>query len=246
KALLEKHAELEHANLTKDTFLAGMSHELRTPLNAIIGFTGTLIMKLPGPLTPDQEQQLGIIQSSARHLLSLINDILDLAKIESGKVELHFEPVVVRHVMDEVSTSLSEIAMRKGLSWQIRMPDAELPILTDRRALRQILTNLVSNAIKYTAAGSIVLEVLVSRENENEAIRINVIDTGIGIRLEDQEKLFQAFMQVDTSNTRRFEGAGLGLYLSEKLCKLLGARLSATSEFGKGSTFTLTLPKEPQ
>ncbi len=239
RALQEKNLELESANLAKDRFLASMSHELRTPLNAIIGFTGTLLMKLPGPLTGEQEQQLHIIQSSARHLLSLINDILDLAKVESGKVELHFEPIVVQHVVEEISTALQSLAQSKGLSLEVTLPKDDAIAMTDRRALHQILINLTNNAIKYTERGS----VQIALRRDGGRTTIEVIDTGIGIKQQDQDRLFLAFEQVDPSSTRRFEGAGLGLYLSRKLATLIEAELSVSSEFGTGSRFTLTLPE---
>jgi len=150
QTLQEKNLELERANLAKGRFLASMSHELRTPLNAIIGFTGTLLMRLPGPLTTDQEKQLQTIQISARHLLSLINDLLDLAKIESGRVELSLEPVSCRQLIDEVATALRPLAERKGLRFAVQSPDKDFVMRTDRRALSQILINLINNAIKFT------------------------------------------------------------------------------------------------
>jgi protein-histidine pros-kinase len=241
--LREKNAELERANLAKDTFLASMSHELRTPLNAIIGFTGTMLMKLPGPLTSDQEGQLRIIQSSARHLLSLINDILDLAKIESGKLDIHMEDVAVRDVIQEVIGALHAVADPKGLKLEITLPDERLPVRADRRALQQIVMNLANNAIKYTDEGRVRIELCERVDGEQHFVEVQVQDTGIGIKPEDQARLFQAFEQVDPSLTRRFEGAGLGLYLSQKLAKLLGGGIRVSSEHGVGSTFTLSLPR---
>jgi signal transduction histidine kinase len=242
-ALREKNVELEAAVQAKDRFVAGMSHELRTPLNAIIGFTGTLLMKLPGPLNQEQEQQLSIVQSSARHLLSLINDMLDLAKIEAGKVEMHEEPVVVDDVVSDVAASLQAMAEHKGLSFSVQLPEEPLTIKTDRRALHQIAINLTNNAIKYTEAGSVRVELAQHREGENIFIDLHVVDTGIGVKEEDQARLFQAFEQIDPSSTRRFEGAGLGLYLSQKLAKMLGGWIHFESAAGKGSRFSLTLPQ---
>jgi PAS domain S-box-containing protein len=240
QTLREKNIELEKASRAKDHFLATMSHELRTPLNAIIGFTGTLLMRLPGPLTADQEKQLRTVQTSARHLLSLINDLLDLAKIESGKVELHPEPVVCQGVVQEVATALRQLAEVKGLHFETRVPPDELLVRADRRALSQILINLVTNAIKFTETGGVTL-VVVRREAAGEVtIEFIVSDTGIGIRSEDQEKLFKAFTQVDASVKRR-EGTGLGLHLSGRLAELLGGKIAFQSEFGHGSTFTLHL-----
>jgi PAS domain S-box-containing protein len=241
RTLQEKNLELENANLAKDRFLASMSHELRTPLNAIIGFTGTLLMRLPGPLTADQEKQLQTVQSSARHLLSLINDLLDLAKIESGKVELNREPLVAQHMIQEVALALRPLAESKGLGFDVVMPTADLVIQTDRRAISQILINLVNNAIKFTEHGGVRLELGLCRQEGRVQTEISVVDTGIGIRSQDQAKLFQAFEQVDMPTRRRYEGTGLGLHLSQKLAELLGGYITFKSEYSKGSTFTLVL-----
>jgi protein-histidine pros-kinase len=237
RALQEKNIELENANQAKDRFLASMSHELRTPLNAIIGFTGTLLMKLPGPLNADQDKQLKTVQGSARHLLSLINDLLDLAKIEAGKVELNLEPTVCQGVVEEVVASLRPQAEAKGLKLDVVMPKGELAVRTDRRVLSQIILNLANNAIKFTEAGGVLIRLRAS----GDAVEIAVTDTGVGIRPEDQEKLFGAFSQVDASSRSRHEGTGLGLHLSRKLAELLGGKITFQSEPGKGSTFALML-----
>ena len=241
RALQEKNIELEKASLAKDRFLASMSHELRTPLNAIIGFTGTLLMRLPGPLTADQDHQLQTVKASAKHLLSLINDLLDLAKIESGKVELNTEPVACQGVLSEVVTTLRPLAEAKGLAVELSMPAQDLLARTDRRALSQILLNLANNAIKFTEHGLVRFEVGQSGANER-VIDIRIIDTGIGITPQDQERLFKAFTQLGTS-IGRYGGTGLGLHLSQKLAELLGGTIRFTSEFGKGSTFILSLPR---
>lgn len=240
-ALQEKNVELEKASRAKDLFLATMSHELRTPLNAIIGFTGTLLMRLPGPLTADQEKQLRTVQTSARHLLSLINDLLDLAKIESGKVELHLEPLACQSVVQEVATALRPLAEKKGLRFEARVPSSETLVRADRRALSQILLNLVNNAIKFTENGSVSLEVVQRDVAGQRTTEFIVSDTGIGLRPEDQAKLFQAFTQVEAAGKRRQEGSGLGLHLSGKLAQLLDGRIVVRSEFGRGSVFTLEL-----
>jgi protein-histidine pros-kinase len=243
QALREKNAELERANQAKDRFLATLSHELRTPLNAVIGFTGTLLMRLPGPLTADQERQLRTIQANARHLLSLINDLLDLAKIESGKVELQLEPVGCRGVVEEVATALRPMAEGKGLSFAVMLPDGDLELRTDRRALSQILLNLTNNAIKFTEQGGVRLELARRRGSDGAALEFRVSDTGIGIRPEDRERLFHAFEQVDSAASRRREGTGLGLHLSQRLAGLLGGSIRLDSEPDRGSTFTLALPQ---
>jgi PAS domain S-box-containing protein len=238
RALQEKNVELNRAILAKDFFLASMSHELRTPLNAILGFTGTLLMRLPGPLSDEQERQLRTVQSSARHLLSLINDILDLAKIESGKVEIHLEPVHSQSLVEEVEQSLRPQVIAKGLEYVTLAPKEPIYILADRRAVSQILLNLVNNAIKFTESGRVTVELAVTGEAPHRTVRFAVIDTGPGIRSEDRERLFDAFSRLDTIG-RRIEGTGLGLHLSRKLAELLEARLDFASDPGRGTTFTL-------
>jgi PAS domain S-box-containing protein len=232
--------ELAKANEAKDRFLAAMSHELRTPLNAIIGFTGTLLMKLPGPLTPDQDSQLQAVRGSARHLLSLINDLLDLARIESGKVELNFEPVSCRSVVNEVATALAPLAEAKGLRFEVVLPEDDVVVPTDSRALSQIVINLTNNAIKFTDKGFIRVEVR-KLDTARPRVELSVTDTGIGITEEDQKKLFRAFERAHGSIRRRFEGTGLGLHLSQKLAALLGGEIVCHSEYGNGSSFSLTL-----
>ncbi|MET0231003.1 MAG: PAS domain S-box protein [Rhodanobacteraceae bacterium] len=239
-ALNDKNRELRTAAEAKDRFLANMSHELRTPLNAIIGFTGTLLMRLPGPVTQAQEKQLQTIQGSARHLLSLINDLLDVAKIESGKHELRLQPVSCAEVIDEVATSLRPLAEKKSIAFDVAI-DGDIVVRTDRRALTQIVINLASNAIKYTDTGSVTIRMMRQRGDHAMLGEIEIRDTGTGIRAEDQAKLFQAFTQLDSSSTRRHEGTGLGLHLSQKLAELLGLRITFATQFGEGSTFTLHL-----
>lgn len=240
--LREKNLELENANQAKDRFLATMSHELRTPLNAIIGFTGTLLMKLPGPLTLDQQKQLTTIQRSARHLLSLINDLLDLAKIESGKVQLNLESVNCQMVVEDVLTALRPLSEPKGLDLTAVMPSDPIITQTDRRSLFQILINLTNNAIKFTDKGEVRLEVSrVERDGQTFA-QVRVIDSGVGISIENQARLFQAFEQVKAGGRRTIEGTGLGLHLSQRLAHLLGGTIVFESEYGQGSKFTLTLP----
>ena len=236
-----KNLELAEASRMKSAFIANMSHELRTPLNAIIGFTGALLMKLPGPLTPDQDKQLNTIRSSARHLLALINDILDVAKIESGKVTLMLERVQCQDLLQEMGDTLRPLAAAKGLALQLDLPPEPVVVDSDRRALTQIIINLVNNAIKFTEHGSIRVALSQRMENNVLLTEFAVSDTGAGIRKEDQSKLFQAFSQLDSTSTRHAEGAGLGLYLCQNLANLLGGTLGFTSVFGRGSTFLLAL-----
>ena len=241
KALQEKNQELANANQAKDRFLAGMSHELRTPLNAIIGFTGTLLMKLPGPLNDDQQKQLRIVQASARHLLALINDLLDVSKIEAGKVELSFETVDCQVVVNEVLAALRPQANDKGLELQVHAPELPVILKSDRRALSQIIFNLAGNAIKFTERGSVVLTLCEVIVNDSRRIEIRVDDTGIGIPLADQDRLFGAFARANSGHPNAPEGTGLGLHLSQKLAELLGGKISFHSESGKGSSFSLAL-----
>ena len=238
-----KNLELAEASRMKSAFIANMSHELRTPLNAIIGFTGALLMKLPGPLTTEQDKQLNTIRTSARHLLSLINDILDVAKIEAGKVTLELQKVQCQSVVRDVVDTLRPLALQKNLTLELDLADTPIVLETDQRALTQILLNLGNNAIKFTESGSVRVS-LTQRQGEGpQVIEFSVTDSGAGIREEDQAKLFQAFSQLDSTSTRHAEGAGLGLYLCQNLANLIGGSLFFKSDFGQGSTFTLALPR---
>ena len=237
-----KNLELAEASRMKSAFIANMSHELRTPLNAIIGFTGALLMKLPGPLTTEQDKQLNTIRTSARHLLSLINDILDVAKIEAGKVTLELQKVQCQSVVRDVVDTLRPLALQKNLTLELDLADTPIVLETDQRALTQILLNLGNNAIKFTESGSVRVS-LTQRQGEGpQVIEFSVTDSGAGIREEDQAKLFQAFSQLDSTSTRHAEGAGLGLYLCQNLANLIGGSLFFKSDFGQGSVFTLALP----
>ena len=242
REIAKKNLALAEASRMKSAFIANMSHELRTPLNAIIGFTGTLLMKLPGPLTVDQDKQLNTIRTSARHLLSLINDLLDMAKIEAGKVTLTLAPVQCQSLLTETMESLRPLAAQKGLALTLEMPAEPIVINSDRRALTQIIINLVNNAIKFADHGSVRVALAQRVADGALMTELSVADSGVGIRAEDQGRLFEAFSQLDSTSTRHVEGAGLGLYLCRNLANLLGGSLVFSSEFGAGSTFTLRLP----
>ena len=243
--LAEKSTALEQANIhlqemdrLKSVFLASMSHELRTPLNSIIGFTGILLMGMTGDLNDEQKKQLTIVKNSAEYLLSLISDILDISKIEAGKIELFPEEFYLDAVVKEVIEPLVPVARGKGLEFTIDIPEP-ISLFHDERRVKEILTNLLSNAIKFTVRGSVTVSARVPEENKLE---IKVTDTGIGIKKEEMGKLFQPFQQVGTELTKKYEGTGLGLYLTAKLAVLMGGSISATSEYEKGSEFTCILP----
>ena len=240
RALQDKNQELAEASRAKDRFLAGMSHELRTPLNAIIGFTGTLLMKLPGPLNAEQEKQLRTVQTSGRHLLALINDLLDVAKIAAGKTELRIEPVSCQEVLHEVEATLRPMAQAKDLQFRLVLPEPPVVLNSDRRCLCQIVLNLTGNAIKFTEQGQVCLTLALAEAAQ--ALEIQVEDSGVGIAQAEQAKLFTPFSRIHTAGTSAPEGTGLGLHLSQQMAHLLGGRITVRSEPGQGSCFTLHLP----
>jgi PAS domain S-box-containing protein len=240
RTLQEKNVELERAILAKDRFLANMSHELRTPLNGIIGFTEFLIGEKPGPLQPKQKEYLNDVLSSARHLLMLINDVLDLAKVEAGKMELHPERFLIREALEEATTVVKTMADLKHIGLTVTV-DAGLQMATlDQQKFKQVLYNLLSNAVKFTDQGGNV-EVCARRLDERH-FEVQVRDTGIGIKPEDLGRLFNEFERLDSGTARRFEGTGLGLALTKKILELQGGRISVEAVPGKGSLFTATLP----
>lgn len=228
----------QEADKIKSSFLATMSHELRTPLNSIIGFSGILAQEMAGPLNGEQSKQVGIIRQSAKHLLNLINDVLDLSKIEAGQMEIHKSAFDLRKAVSEVVLRTQPQAQSKGLKLQTVVDPAIDTLYSDQRRLEQILMNLVANAIKFTNKG----EVIVECGQKGGEVFIRVRDTGIGIRDEDKLVLFAPFQQVDHALNRQFEGTGLGLPISQNLAMLLGGSIEVESEWGKGSTFSLRLP----
>lgn len=239
--LQAKNAELENAELAKDRFLKSMVHELHTVLNAIFGFTGTLMRELPEPLPKTQEKHLLAIRSSAQHLRALVYYLLDLAKIEQGNVELTSEPVDVIDVMREVMSTLKPVAQQKGLRFIDGTPREPVVLFTHRRALSQILMNLTENAIKFTERGEVRLDFSQRESGMRRLAEISVADTGIGIREEDQKRIMDTSRFLDSESLHSSTGAGLGLYLSQKLAELIGSEINLQSTYGSGSTFTLTL-----
>jgi signal transduction histidine kinase len=242
-------ARAEAADKTKSAFLASMSHELRTPLNAILGFTGIVLNGMSGPLTPEQSEQLGMVRESARHLLSLVNEVLDLSKIEAGKVAVHAKPFDVVESVGKVVRLLQPLADQKGLALTVVSPVRLEPMVSDQRRIEQILLNLVNNALKFTRHGkvTVTLDTLNARRCSGMAaprrcVRFRVADTGVGIKREDLATLFQPFRQVDDGRIPPQEGTGLGLAISRKLAGLLGGEISASSDGLKGSEFTVIVP----
>ena len=247
--LEKKTAELEQANTQlqeldrlKSVFIASMSHELRTPLNSIIGFTGIILQGLPGPLNEKQTRQLNMVRDSADHLLNLINDILDISKIEAGEVEIVVDPFNMREVVKKAVRTVAPLAEKKGLMIKTEVGPGVGRIVSDQRRVEQVLINLVNNAVKFTEKG----EVLIECQLNDDWLVTRVVDTGIGIKPEDMGRLFEAFQQVDTGLARQHEGTGLGLSICEKLVELLGGEIRAESEWGVGSTFTFMLPREEE
>jgi signal transduction histidine kinase len=242
KELEAKTRQLEAANRHKDEFLASMSHELRTPLNAVIGFSEVLIEKMFGDVNAKQEEYLNDILASGRHLLSLINDILDLAKIEAGRMDLDLEDFDVAQAIDNAIVLIRERATRKGLTLDTRL-DRELGSLRgDQRKIKQVLLNLLSNAVKFTPEGG---HVEVRAQRLDGQVEVSVADTGTGIAAEDLEVVFEEFRQIGTDYAKKHEGTGLGLTLSRKFVELHGGRIWVKSQLGQGSTFTFTLPVGP-
>jgi PAS domain S-box-containing protein len=241
QSLQDANIRLEAASLAKDRFLSSMSHELRTPLNAILGFTGTLLMGLPGPLNAEQTKQLRTVQAGGRQLLSLINDLLDLARIEAGKLELNIEAIGCQELLQEVAVGLRPLADAKGLELRVLGAVNGLEVCSDRRALSQVLINFATNAIKFTDEGSVSLDVRRHVDDGPSVTRFTVTDTGCGIKADDQERLFDAFEQVEPTGAQPYGGTGLGLYICQTLATLIGGSISFTSEFGEGSTFTLAV-----
>jgi len=238
-ALLEEAKEqAQEADRLKSIFLATMSHELRTPLNSIIGFTGIMLQGLAGPLNNEQAKQLGMVRDSARHLLNLINDVLDISKIEAGQVEIVSEPFDMREVIEKAVRTVTPLAEKKRLTLVTRVAPEVDQIVSDRRRVEQILINLVNNAVKFTEKGEVRVECQVS----DGWLVTRVVDTGIGIKPEDMGKLFEPFRQIEAGLTRRYEGTGLGLSICKRLIEMLGGEIWAESEWGVGSTFTFTLP----
>jgi len=229
---------LQEANRLKSIFLANMSHELRTPLNGIIGFSELLGDERPGPLNDKQKEYVGDILASGRHLLQLINDVLDLSKVEAGRMELHPEKFGLHKAVEEVCSVLSGMAQGKQIT-VLRNLGASRSATLDRQKFMQVLYNLLSNAIKFTDDGGTVT---VTVEQDSAGLKLSVADTGIGIHPSEFNRLFVEFQQLDSGATRRYEGTGLGLALTKKIIEFQGGTIEVASEHGRGTVFTVNLP----
>ncbi len=242
-----RHQELlalKEASAEQVRFLANMSHEMRTPLNAILGFTSMLLEGLGGPLAPGQQRHLERVRNNAQHLLQLINDGLDIHRIDAGRMPLHTGPFSLAELVTEVMAELEPVIARTKLAVTPHIAP-RLPLLdSDRQKVKQILINLTSNALKFTHEGGVELGVRLERKRKGLALSVK--DTGIGIAPEHHARIFEDFRQVDETPTRAYGGTGLGLSISRRLAVMLGGELTLESAPGKGSTFTLHLPLEPR
>lgn len=235
---------LQRASRMKSEFLANMSHELRTPLNAIIGFSELLVDEKVGPVNAKQKQFLTDILRSGEHLLHLINDILDLSKVEAGRMELHPERFDSAKAIIEICAVIAPLSRKKGIHLAVDVSNAPAAAVLDLQKFKQVLYNLLSNAVKFTDAGGSVT--ITATERDDGGARIAVRDTGIGIDAPDLGKVFQEFTQLDSGCTRRYEGTGLGLALTRKLVEFQGGSIHLASQPGLGSTFTVDLPQQQE
>ncbi|WP_373941484.1 ATP-binding protein [Polaribacter sejongensis] len=236
---LEKvKVKAQSADLMKSAFLATMSHELRTPMNSIIGFTGILLKEYPGPLNQEQKKQLSMVKNSSKHLLSLINDVLDISKIEGGKLKVSYYPFNYLKTLEKTINFLLPRASKKGLTINSEISEIDITINSDERRVEQVLLNLLSNAIKFSYNGTILIKVDVV----DNLIITQVIDQGIGMDKKDLNKLFMPFIQLEGGLSRSHEGIGLGLAICKSLVEKLGGTIKVQSEIDKGSNFTFTLP----
>jgi len=237
--LQRQHLALEQASQLKSQFLANMSHEFRTPLNAILGYTSMLLQGVSGDMPSAQRNKMLRVDSNARHLLSIINDILDISRIEAGKMPLHVEDFELPALIAELLAEVEPLIQKAKLQVLTDLQHAGPLVRSDRQKVKQIVLNLLTNGIKFTPQGEVKV---IARVDEDE-VRIAVQDTGIGIAVQDYEKVFEDFRQADSSVTREYGGAGLGLAICRRLARMLDGRIDLESRLSVGSTFTLVIPR---
>jgi signal transduction histidine kinase len=239
--LLRRQAiELEQASVAKSQFLANVSHDVRTPLNAILGYTSLLLRGVSGDLDPPQRESLVRVDANARHLLSLINEILDITRIEAGKMPVRLSSIKLRELIAEIMAEVEPLIAGSNLEVTTKIAPGLWVIRSDRQKIKQILLNLLTNALKFTPRGSVT--VTCTRQRVSREISIAVRDTGIGIAEADQARIFEAFSQADPVSTRESGGTGLGLAICQRLAAVLGGRIALESKVRQGSTFTLIIP----
>jgi len=239
------HGEVVAASQVKSQFLANMSHELRTPLNAIIGYSDLLQVVAARKQDATYTADLQRIQKAGKHLLTLINDILDISKIEAGKLQLEMQVFDVSMILDEINETIQPLASQNSNKFTIDVAEGMSPVHADYTRLKQCLLNLLSNACKFTREGEVDFSVTQDRVQGQEFITFHVADTGVGLTDEQATRLFQPFSQADASTTRKFGGTGLGLAITKNLCEAMGGSISLESKAGAGSTFTIRLPAVP-
>ncbi len=238
--LTDSNVRLEEMSLHKSQFLANMSHELRTPLNSIIGYTKLMLDGLEGDINEEQQKDLHTVYTNSKHLLELINDLLDLSRIEAGKTVLSYGTFTISDLLSEVIPSIEQLAREKGLILTYSVTPGIDNLYADKAKTKQVLINILGNAVKFTNEGSIKLNVA---ETDNDFV-FSVTDTGMGMKNEDLEAIFESFKQVGPAQIAGYEGTGLGLAISKQFIEMQRGRIWAESELGKGTTFTFTLPKE--
>jgi PAS domain S-box-containing protein len=243
--LLRRQAiELEHASVAKSQFLANVSHDVRTPLNAILGYTSLLLRGVSGPLGSTQRESLARVDANGRHLLTLINEILDISRIEAGKMPVRLSSIKLNELVDEIMSEVEPLIARSNLVVTANVPPGLAPIRSDRQKVKQILLNLLTNGLKFTPRGSVTVSC--THQRSTRELAIAVADTGIGIAEADQARIFEAFSQADPTLLREAGGTGLGLSISSRLAAVLGGRITLESKLRQGSTFTLVLPLGPK
>lgn len=240
KELAEKNEQLVEVSQHKSQFLANMSHELRTPLNSIIGYTKLMLDGLEGDINKEQQKDLQTVYNNSKHLLELINNLLDLSRIEAGKTVLSYETFPISDLLSEVIPTVEQLARQKGLTLTYSTASDIDSLYADKAKTKQVLINILGNAIKFTGEGSVKLNVT---ETDSDFV-FSVADTGIGMKEEDLEAIFGSFKQVGPAQIAGYEGTGLGLAISKQFVEMQGGRIWAQSELDKGSTFTFTLPKK--